>query len=102
MAAEPDQVGRDELLAEVLRCVAETNGQLPVDDRVALRADGVLLGDGGALDSLGLINLLVSIEDRMAEHFGVQVSLVDAAVDQEQPETFATVGSLTDWLAEQR
>src|SRR5436190_11571583 len=37
----------------------------------------ILVGEGGRLDSLGLVNFVVALERRLAEHTGRNVSVID-------------------------
>ena len=88
--------GAEETLDEVLACERDLNRQLPAEEQLEEGPDVVIVGEGGTLDSLSIINLLVAIEDRMRDRFGVEASLVDAAADG-APEV-ATIGALASWL----
>ncbi len=55
-----------------------------------------LLGDGGAIDSLTLVNLVVLIE-RVAEEQGGKIIIVaDESVFDPETNPFGTVGTLTN------
>ncbi len=57
--------------------VDEINGQLPADARLEKSPGTVLFGDAGVLDSLALVNLLVTIEERISRAGGPTVGLLD-------------------------
>lgn len=89
-----------EVLEEVLACVRELNRQLPLDEQLPAAASSPILGEGSGLDSLSIVNLMVAVEDRVRERFGLEVSLLDLAADE--GEELATVGTLSAWLSARR
>jgi hypothetical protein len=64
-------------IALVYAAVDEVNKQLPRSNRLEKAAATLLYGPGGHLDSLGLVNLLVNTEEKIAATCGVEVSLVE-------------------------
>jgi acyl carrier protein len=67
--------------------------------QVAPAADTVLLGPGGAVDSLGLVRLVMIVERRVEDDFGVPVSLTDEKAMSERNSPFRSVGALSDYIA---
>jgi acyl carrier protein len=57
-----------------------------------------LFGRYGILDSLGLVHLIVLLEDRLTDLFGVKLTLADDKALSEKRSPFRTVGSLTDYV----
>jgi len=60
----------------------------------------VLLGEGGAVDSLGLVRLVLTVERQIRDDFGVAVSLTDEKAMSQRNSPFRTVGTLTAYLTE--
>lgn len=60
-----------------------------------------LFGRDGVLDSLGLVSVLVEIEQRVADTLGRTVSLMDDRAMSQTASPFRTVASLADYLARQ-
>ena len=60
----------------------------------------VLLGPGGAVDSLGLVRLVLAVERQVEDDFGVAVSLTDERAMSQRNSPFRSVGSLSDYLVE--
>jgi acyl carrier protein len=58
----------------------------------------VLVGEGGRLDSLGLVNFVLALERRLAEVSGRQISVIDLLTSADGI-PFDTLGSLRDLLA---
>ena len=68
---------RADILRIVYDALADLNAQLPADRRVESRETTILIGQGSALDSLGVVELLVAIEERVASATGATVSLLE-------------------------
>ncbi len=60
-----------------------------------------LFGREGRLDSLGLVNFVISLEQNIAEEFGVAVTLADEKALSRETSPFLTVDSLSDYIVEQ-
>ena len=78
----------------VYAAVTEVNQQLRKAQRLDKSPDVVISGEGGRLDSLGLVNLIFAVEQKLEQQLGVTVTLADeSALDN-----FRTLGSLTDYV----
>ena len=60
----------------------------------------ILLGETGQLDSLGLINLIVAVENRIEKTLGLHLNLGEAISNPETP--LRTIGSLADFILEKK
>lgn len=60
----------------------------------SLDEESALFGMNGFLDSLGLVNLVVALEGRVQEEFGVAVALADDRAVSQRNSPFRTIGSL--------
>jgi acyl carrier protein len=60
----------------------------------------VLLGDDGLLDSLGLVTLLVDVEQAIAEETGIEITLGDDRAVSARSSPFRTVGTLAEYTLE--
>ena len=80
------------------KCIEELNRQLPPESKLKNSLDAILVGEGGALDSLGLITLIVSLEEAVQEETGICMELLEEEllIDSEGP--FRTVGSIVNWI----
>lgn len=65
---------RRRVLDALLAAIADVNEQLPKERRLATAPNVVLCGEGGALDSLGLLNFMLAAERRL-EDAGYRVNL---------------------------
>jgi acyl carrier protein len=66
---------------------------------IPAREDTVLLGEGGAVDSLGLVRLIMTVERQIEDDLGVQLSLTDEKAMSQRNSPFRSVGSLTAYIA---
>ena len=58
----------------------------------------ILLGSKSILDSLGLIGLLIDIEEELSNRIDKPVQLLDEKALSEKNSPFRTVGSLSDFI----
>ena len=63
-------------------------------------ADTRLIGREAVLDSMGLVNLIVEIEQRLEDDLGMAVVLADDRAMSQQKSPFRSVGSLADYLSQ--
>jgi acyl carrier protein len=80
--------------------IEEVNALLPEDSRITRREDAVLLGAAGGLDSFGLVNLVVALEQRIEDEFGVVLTLADEKAMSHRRSPFRSVQTLRDYVAE--
>jgi acyl carrier protein len=62
--------------------------------------DTPLLGRGAVLDSMGLVTLIVDLEQRLEEDKDVYVVLADERAMSQRRSPFRTVGTLTDYICQ--
>ena len=78
--------------------IADVNLTLRKEDTpLTSNAALVLVGDGGRLDSLGLVNFVIALEQRLAETAGRPISVIDLLTSGDGV-PFDTLGSLRDLL----
>ena len=78
--------------------IDEVNQQLPPGQPLEKSPDTVLFGKSSRLDSLGLVNLVVGIEQRVGDEFGVAVMLANEKAFSQKSSPFRTVGSLAEYV----
>lgn len=64
---------------------------------VPVSADTVLLGAGGAVDSLGLVRIVMSIERQLEDDTGAAISLTDEKAMSQRNSPFRSVGALIEY-----
>jgi acyl carrier protein len=53
---------------------------------------------GGSLDSVGVVSLIVELEEQIAERCGVSITIADDRAMSQQRSPFRTIGSLADYI----
>jgi acyl carrier protein len=74
------------------------NRQLPAARRLRKAPDTVIAGAGGALDSLGFVNFVLALEEKVAAVAGAPVALLDEDMLVEQS-PLRTVESVSRYIA---
>ena len=70
------------------------------EDVIGLAPDTVLLGPDSATDSLDLINIIVTIEEKVKTEYGQSIVLVNERSMSSQDHPFRTISSLAIYLGE--
>ena len=87
-------VAYDIVVASLGEVFAQTGTPLPE----AVNGDTVLVGKDAVLDSLGVVSLIVEVEQRLESSHGVSVTLANDKAISQRNSPFRTVGVLTDHL----
>ena len=82
----------------IIIAVQEINEQLPQEQQISKTSKTVLFGKSGQLDSLGLVNLLVIIEQNIEDEFDVSITLADERAMSQKHSPFRTIGTLADYI----
>jgi acyl carrier protein len=83
-----------EIVLQIEKSLQELNQQLPPEAQIEVSPDAILLGSDGRLDSLGLVNLILLIEERMADELGAVISLTDENTLSQPEAVFRDVQTL--------
>lgn len=83
----------------IFSAVDEINQQLAKEQKLEKSIGTVLFGESGKLDSLGLVNLIVSTEQKIEEEFGVVITLADERAMSQKNSPFRTIGTLADYIS---
>ena len=91
---------RAELDALILECLRDVMLELeiPVADSPGLGPETALLGGKSVLDSLGLVRLVLEVEQRVEDRYGASISLADERAMSQQRSPFRTVATLADYV----
>jgi len=83
----------------ILSAIREYNQQVPANRRVPETAEATLFGPNGHLDSLGLVNLVLMVEDHVKDKYHVALTLADERAVSQDRNPFRSVQSLTAYVA---
>ena len=93
----PDRI---EIEALVLKSVSQLAEDFELTALEKPHLQSPLYGEGGALDSMALVNLIADIEEAVAESYKTNIALADDKAMSEQQSPFRNVDSLIDALLE--
>ena len=86
------------ILAAIYRAVDWINAELPLDRQLSKTPDTRLLGPQSVLDSLHLVNLLITIEREVADTIGATLTLADERALSMKESPFRTIESLASYI----
>lgn len=89
-----------EIESLIYEAIDELNAQREPGRQVAKSAETVLFGRGSALDSLDLVNLIVGVEEKLADRYGAALTLADEQAMSRQRSPFRTVATLAEYVCE--
>jgi acyl carrier protein len=87
-----------DLIAIVLQAVSEFNDQLEEKSRIPLSSDTPLFGQGGTLDSLSLVTLILIVEEKVFDKLGVTITIADDKALSQKRSPFSNVSSLAEYV----
>lgn len=90
----------DDVLEVVLSTAAEI-GDPAIDACDDFGVDTKLFGKEGLLDSMGLVTLVIAVEQNIEDRFGKSVALADEKALSQSRSPYRTVGTLVEYASEQ-
>lgn len=84
--------------ATIFKVIDEVNNILSKDQILEKSRETVLLGHNSKLDSIGLINFIISLEQKIEEDFNTKVSLMTDLHEEKGTTNLANVGSLIEQI----
>lgn len=89
---------KEEFEEIIYKCAEELNRQLPEESKIVLEESVALVGKDSSLDSLGIVMLMISIQEHIA-HAGISINIIDVLSEADEP-PFITIGEMALWLIE--
>ena len=90
---------KEKIIKVVNNSIDELNQQLSEQERLEKSLETRLFGGNSILDSLGLINLIVAVEQNIEDEFDISLTLADERAMSQRHSPFRTVGSLVDYIS---
>ena len=82
----------------IITSVKEINEQLPQAEQLGQSTKTVLFGKDGKLDSLGIVTLVVIIEQNIEDEFDVSITIADERAMSQKHNPFRTIGALATYI----
>lgn len=94
------QLTKERAVRAIFSALDEVNVDKDPENHVPKYEQSILYGQGGRLDSLGLVGLILSVERRVAEEFGVALTLADEKAMSQRNSPFRTVETLANYITQ--
>lgn len=89
---------RNQVLEIISDAVRHANDLRAPDEQLACGETTPLYGQSGTLDSLGLVSLILDVEEAVNEQTGRNLVLADERAMAQHHNPFLTVGSLANYI----
>jgi acyl carrier protein len=89
---------RDSITAMVIASLEDVLSQAEEPPTAPVSEETHLVGRSAVLDSLGMVTLVVDLEQRIEEEYGVSLTLADDRAMSQKHSPFLTVRSLTNYI----
>ena len=89
---------KEKIIKILYSSIDEINKLYSENKKMEKSTKTVLFGSSGSLDSLGLVNFIVSTEEKIQDEFDVLISLADERAMSKSESPFRTVGSLINYI----
>ena len=91
----------DTLTPLIIALIRELGAEQGIDVGTELSADTRLFGEGGLLDSMALVSLVIAVEQAVEEKYDVSVALADEKALSQHSSPYRTVGTLAAYAAQE-
>ena len=88
---------KEQVTQIIFNTVDEINKSLAQDSQLEKSEQTILFGKDGLLDSLGLVNFIVTAEQKIKADTGKVIALADERAMSQQSSPLKTIGSLIDY-----
>ena len=83
----------------IYKAVDAFNEQSGKNHQLKKQPATILFGKGGRLDSLALVTLIIEVEEKVADEFGVPIVLADERALSQKNSPFLTLQTLTQYVS---
>lgn len=91
----------DELTQIIIAATRELGAEQGIDVAPELTPETRLFGEGGLLDSMALVSLVIAVEQAVEEKYQVSVALADEKALSQRSSPYRTIGTLAAYAAQQ-
>jgi acyl carrier protein len=84
----------------ILDCLKEYAKNSPTEIKISDASNTAIFGPESSLDSLGLVTLIVEIEQNIEDEFGVEITIADEKAMSMRNSPFMNVESLSSYINE--
>ena len=89
---------KQKIINLVFSVIDEINKELSKDEQIIKSLDSVIYGSNGQLDSLGLVNFVVAVEQKIEDVFEKSINLADDKAMSEKNSPFQTIETFVNYI----
>ena len=89
---------KKEISKIVIDTIKDFNESLAEDDKISTNLEASLYGGDSNLDSLGLVSLIVGLEQNIEDELEKTISLADEKAMSQNSSPFKNINSLIDYI----
>lgn len=89
---------KDKVIDLIYSAIDEINSQDSSGRQLSKTPSTVIFGKHSSLDSLGLVNLIVSLEQAVNDEFNMEITLADERAMSQENSPFQTVTTLAGYI----
>ena len=89
---------KKQIIKIIYDAIDELNNELDDEFKLVKSEKTALFGKSSSLDSLGLINLVVAVEQNIEDEFDVTITLADERAMSQEKSPFMNIGSLVEYI----
>ncbi|MBL8012947.1 MAG: hypothetical protein JNN05_03790 [Candidatus Omnitrophica bacterium] len=89
---------QEKIIEVVFQAIDKINQYLSEEEKVGKSLNEQLIGPASKLDSLGIINLIVAVEEGLQENFATTMTLANENALSTSNSPFKNVQSLVDYI----
>lgn len=91
----------DEVTQLIVNATRELGAEQGIEIAQTLTADTRLFGEGGLLDSMALVSLVIAVEQALEEKYQTTVGLADEKALSQRSSPYRTIGTLAAYAAQE-
>jgi acyl carrier protein len=88
---------KEELYEIIYEALEDINSTLPKNKQIKNDPSEILFGSEGKLDSLGLVNLIVQLENLIDDKYDKSITIADEKAMSEHRSPFRSIDSLAEY-----
>ncbi len=90
-------LSQEKIKAVISDCVNGLNAALIESEKISTDSKSILFGEGSLLDSMGLLNLLMDLEEKLGDE-GVNITILDDHALSQKNSPFRTTSTLAGYI----
>ncbi len=92
-------IDSNKIMDILFSAIDELNEIRPTGQTIEKSPGTVLFGEGGTLDSIGLVSFIVAAEQKIAQETGINITLADERAMSQRNSPFRTVSALANYIS---